>query len=36
MTATYIRTLTPMLYRALAAEDLTAKNSSEISVDDIP
>ena len=36
VTATYIRTLTPMLYRALAAEDLTAKNSSEISVDDIP
>ena len=36
VTATYIRTLTPMLYRALAAEDLTSKNSDEISVKDIP
>ncbi len=36
VTATYIRSLTPMLYRALAAENLTSKNSSEITVDDIP
>ncbi|GAA8849855.1 SGNH hydrolase domain-containing protein [Helicobacter pylori] len=36
VTATYIRTLTPMLYRALAAEDLTSKNSDQISVKDIP
>lgn len=36
VTASYIRSLTPMLYRALAAEDLTTKNSSEITVDDVP
>ena len=36
VTASYIRTLTPMLYRALAAEDLTSKDSSEITVDDVP
>ena len=36
VTASYIRSLTPMLYRALAAEDLTSKNSSEITVDDVP
>ena len=36
VTASYIRSLTPMLYRALAAENLTSKNSSEITVDDVP
>lgn len=36
LTASYIRTLTPMFYRALAAEDLTSKKASEITVDDVP
>ncbi|MGO1166078.1 MAG: SGNH hydrolase domain-containing protein, partial [Janibacter sp.] len=36
VTASYIRSLTPMLYRALAAEDLTSKDSNEITVDVVP
>ena len=36
VTASYIRTLTPMLYRALAEEGLTSKKPSEITVDDVP
>jgi peptidoglycan/LPS O-acetylase OafA/YrhL len=36
VTASYIRSLTPMLHRALAAEGLTARKASEITVDDIP
>ena len=36
ITASYIRSLTPMLYRALAAEELTQRQAGQITVDDIP
>ena len=36
ITASYIRSLTPMLYRALAAEGLTQRQAGQITVDDIP
>ncbi|WP_114201802.1 acyltransferase family protein [Janibacter anophelis] len=36
LTASYVRSLTPMLYRSLARLDLTERDSSQITVDDVP